>query len=231
MAAITVGSMSSMLGTDAYNALMQARGSAAALNRERYFRIPTQIWTHGYIADLTGPGTAMLLALLSKQRADFDKGIWLSPSRAAERFAYSSSTRRRGLDELRQLGLVTMRTQTVSERGNYIEFARRRNVTPSPSSRRRPRGRHGLVPLEQRPILHRDHPTNLSGWPRFPASLRPRFQASSTTTSTMRWRFAPNMLRGQHRLRDPSWRRMHRRLTCRRHRHRHPGDGRPSTVR
>lgn len=32
----------------------------------------------------------------------------------------------------------------------------------------------------QSPILHRDHPSNLSGWPRFRPSLWPRFQASPT---------------------------------------------------
>ena len=35
-------------------------------------------------------------------------------------------------------------------------------------------------PPDQRPILQRDHPSNLSGWPRFRPSLWPRFQASST---------------------------------------------------
>jgi hypothetical protein len=30
------------------------------------------------------------------------------------------------------------------------------------------------------PILHRDHPPNLSGWPRSRPSLWPRFQAAST---------------------------------------------------
>ena len=38
-------------------------------------------------------------------------------------------------------------------------------------------------PPDQRPILHRDHPSNLSGWPRFRPSLWPRFQASSTSRS------------------------------------------------
>ena len=35
-------------------------------------------------------------------------------------------------------------------------------------------------PPDQRPVLHRDHPSNLSGWPRFQPSLWPRFQASPT---------------------------------------------------
>jgi hypothetical protein len=35
-------------------------------------------------------------------------------------------------------------------------------------------------PPDQSPILHRDHPSNLSGWPRFQPSLWPRFRASST---------------------------------------------------
>jgi hypothetical protein len=33
---------------------------------------------------------------------------------------------------------------------------------------------------DQRPVLHRDHPPNLSGRPRFQPSLRPQFRASST---------------------------------------------------
>ena len=39
-------------------------------------------------------------------------------------------------------------------------------------------------PPDQSPILHRDHPSNLSGWPRFRPSLWPRFQASSTRSNT-----------------------------------------------
>ena len=35
-------------------------------------------------------------------------------------------------------------------------------------------------PPDQSPILHRDHPSNLSGWPHFRPSLWPHFRASST---------------------------------------------------
>ncbi len=35
-------------------------------------------------------------------------------------------------------------------------------------------------PPNQRPVLHRNHPSNLSGWPRFRPSLWPRFQTPST---------------------------------------------------
>jgi len=38
-------------------------------------------------------------------------------------------------------------------------------------------------PPDQRPILHRNHPANLSGWPRFRPSQWSRFQASSTITT------------------------------------------------
>ncbi len=113
---------------EAHNSLLQKKAGEAVLAQHRYFRVPTKVWTEGHIAQLTGPGFAMLLALLSENRGQDKPGVWFSPGRARERFGVADSTRRDGLRQLQQLGLVDTSKRVISERGTYIDFARRRNV-------------------------------------------------------------------------------------------------------
>lgn len=95
--------------------------------RNRYFRVPTAIWTEGYISRLSGPGFAMLLILLAESRGQA-RPVWFSPAVADKRFRLSESTRRAGLTELRELGLLRTRQQPIGETGRLIDFQRRRNV-------------------------------------------------------------------------------------------------------
>ena len=69
-------------------------------------------------------------------------------------------------------------------------------------------------PADQRPILHRDHPANLSGWPHFRPALWPRFRAAPTpdypTDGSNRIEAISELPRGYgepHRL-SPFWRRL-----------------------
>ena len=114
--------------TEAYSRLMKKGATDAVLREHRYFRVPSSLWTEGHIARLKGPSFAMLLALLSEQRGQDARGVWFSPGRAKERFGFSESTRREGLQHLRNLRLVETQLKTVSEEGAYIDWARRRSV-------------------------------------------------------------------------------------------------------
>jgi hypothetical protein len=113
---------------EAHSLLQQQTADDSVLREHRYFRVPSALWTKGHIAQLTGPGLAMLLALLSERRGNLDPGVWFSPARATARFGFAASTRVQGLAQLRELGLVRTTLRTVSEHGTYIDFARRRGV-------------------------------------------------------------------------------------------------------
>lgn len=114
--------------SDVHSRLQANKASSDLLREHRYFRVPTTLWTNGYICELTGPGLAMLLALLSERRGQTDPGVWVSPSRASERFGFAASTRVDGLTNLRKIGLLRTTRKVVSESGSYIDFARRRSV-------------------------------------------------------------------------------------------------------
>jgi hypothetical protein len=111
----------------AYSTLARQGVEPAQLRRHQYFRIPSSLWTLGYISELGGPGVAMLLVLLCEQPRT-GAGIWFTPDTAGQRFALASSTRTTGLQQLRQLGLITSKVAVTSEDGTYLTFQRRRNV-------------------------------------------------------------------------------------------------------
>lgn len=117
-----------MPAPEAYSRLQQRKVEDAALLEHRYFRVPSTLWTDGHIARLKGPSLAMLLALLSERRGAEAADVWFSPERAKQRFGIATSTRREGLEHLRDLGLVVTKSKVVSEGGSYIDWARRRNV-------------------------------------------------------------------------------------------------------
>lgn len=114
--------------SDVHSQLASNGADDAALREHRYFRIPSSVWTGGHIADLSGPGIAMLLALLSEQRGRAAGPVWFSPSRATARFRFAPSTRSKGLGELQRLDLVETSTKVISESGAFIDFSKRRHV-------------------------------------------------------------------------------------------------------
>ena len=85
---------------DAHSALQRRRVDDEVLREHRYFRVPSSLWTGGHIAKLSGPGLAMLLALLSERRGQTEPSVWFSPARATARFGFAASTRSQGLAEL-----------------------------------------------------------------------------------------------------------------------------------
>jgi hypothetical protein len=110
-----------------YSTLSRQGAEPAQLRRHQYFRIPSSLWTLGYISELGGPGVAMLLVLLCEQPRT-GAGIWFTPDTAGQRFALAHSTRTTGLQQLRELGLITSKVAVTSEDGTYLTFQRRRNV-------------------------------------------------------------------------------------------------------
>lgn len=77
-------------------------------NIPRYMRIPSALWTSGWVALLSGPGMAMLLILLESARGRNPEDLWFAPSVAAARYSLNEATRKKGLDELESFGLITV---------------------------------------------------------------------------------------------------------------------------
>jgi hypothetical protein len=109
----------------AYNRLRQDRASASA---HRYVRLPSELWTNGWISVLSGAGLAMLLVLYRELGPRVTRGeqIWISPQLAADRYALSSDTRTKGQRELRNAGLLTITRKPVS--ADALTPERTRNV-------------------------------------------------------------------------------------------------------
>lgn len=90
----------------------------------RYTQLPAELWTHGWLATLSGPGLAMLLILLEQTRGKTYDGLWFSPSVAAKRYGLSEVTRRKGIDELDEARLITVDRIPVG-RGTLATIRRR----------------------------------------------------------------------------------------------------------
>jgi len=115
------------VASESYNRARAAKASTATLAKHQYFRIPSEVWTAGHIAQLTGPAVAMMLVILAEQRGT-DEEVWFSPGRAEERYGLAPTTITKGLRSLREQNLLKSRRTSVSDRGTYIDFARYRNV-------------------------------------------------------------------------------------------------------
>jgi hypothetical protein len=94
--------------------------------QHRYVKLPAEMWTSGWIADLSGAAIAMLLILLTQAWPNADREIWFSPSFADERFRLSEDTRRRGLRELEGADLIRLRRRALES--NTLTNPRLRNV-------------------------------------------------------------------------------------------------------
>lgn len=103
--------------------LKEAKEDFAA---HRYVQVPTALWVQGWMAALHGPGLAMLLVLLAQASGRDHENLWFSPGFADERFHLSEETRKRGLDQLRELGLVTVKKRPLAR--SPLEITRVRNT-------------------------------------------------------------------------------------------------------
>jgi hypothetical protein len=76
---------------------------------EPYISVPRTFWTTGLAGRLSGAGVAMYLVSLAMTRHD-DPEYWLSGAFFDERFGISRSTRKRGLAELAENGVIEARS-------------------------------------------------------------------------------------------------------------------------
>lgn len=101
-----------------------ADSTEAFSNPNLYFKVPSRLWTEGYLQALSGPGLVMLLILLA-ERADL-KAVWFSTTEFPARYFISSSTRTKGTKELQQAGLLNIISQPLPQPGGSVFDPRRR---------------------------------------------------------------------------------------------------------
>jgi len=78
----------------------------AARETAGYFGLPRRYWLDGWHQRLRLPGKAMLLVLLAETNNPASPAFSLPAERIAEYYGFSLATVKRGLDELRDLGLL-----------------------------------------------------------------------------------------------------------------------------
>jgi len=100
----------------------------AARQQNRYFQLPPELWTNGWLQALDGAAAAMLLVILAEQPAEPSRlrGIWFSPSEAAKRYALSPATRTKGVSQLSRAGLIVINKIAVSD--DPFDLRRTRNA-------------------------------------------------------------------------------------------------------
>lgn len=110
---------------EVYNKLRPTSGTEAA-KRNRYIKVPPQFWTSGWLAILSTPAVCMYLVLLCAQTSEQVSEVWFSPDQAQKLYALSADTRSRGLAELREAGLVSVRRKALSS--DIFDVKRFRNA-------------------------------------------------------------------------------------------------------
>jgi hypothetical protein len=78
-----------------------------------YFSLPRRYWTDGWHERLRLPGKALLLILLAETNTPGSPAFTLPAEKIAAHYGLSLSTVRRGLQELRDLGLLGEHWQRV----------------------------------------------------------------------------------------------------------------------
>lgn len=94
-----------------------------------YFRVPAALWEKGLIGKLSGPGLAMYVIVMRSVRTDRDSNkVWFSPATFKERFALGDSSRKAGLRELVERGVLIEEWESVDATGG-TEYRTRRRKT------------------------------------------------------------------------------------------------------
>jgi len=93
-----------------------------------YFKVPNELWTNGWLAALNGRSLAMLLVLLQQTSGPgrADREVWFSPRVAETRLRLSEDTRKAGIDDLKDLGLVSVQRRPVTP--DFLSPTRARNT-------------------------------------------------------------------------------------------------------
>lgn len=93
-------------------------GSPEAGGHEAYIRVPEILWTGGGIERLSGPALAMYLVVLTLYRSsDDERRMWISPASFKERYGLGESTRKTGLRELVEAGVLLDFSESVDAFG------------------------------------------------------------------------------------------------------------------
>ena len=115
-----------------------------------YTQIPSELWTQGYMALLSGAGLAFFLILLDQHAFNPPQfaalmPTWISPKALADYYAISDDTRGKGMTDLQDLGLITISRQAINP-GDF-DIPRIRNAytlhldaLKRPAVRARPKG-------------------------------------------------------------------------------------------
>lgn len=90
-------------------------GPTQAVN---YFRVPESFWGTGLCARLSGAGIALYLIAMSRAGWGNQPSFWISPSHFVEQYGLGESTRKKGLRELVQLGVVTQELRSIDRSGD-----------------------------------------------------------------------------------------------------------------
>lgn len=96
---------------------------------EFYFRLPEDLWARGALAEMTGPALTMYVVILSRARRDQpDQEYWFSPPAFRTRYGLSDATRKQGLNDLVELGVLDLQQRTVDATGGIGQRRFRRNI-------------------------------------------------------------------------------------------------------
>lgn len=115
-----------------------------ALN-EPYFRVPRSLWESGLIGKLSGRALAMYLVCLSIGGWS-SREFWINGSLVASRYGLGETTRKRGLKELVDLGVLLSRTAPVELGHDAGGRTFVRNIYTINSAFRLSNGDHELSP-------------------------------------------------------------------------------------
>ncbi|WP_159620299.1 hypothetical protein [Arthrobacter zhaoguopingii] len=119
-------------GDNSPYALPSTAYASTKLRRDIYFKVPTTLWTEGFIQRMSASALTMLLILLAERSGDARPGetngkeVWWSTERFPQQYFVSPSMRSRGTKDLRELNLLYVERASVAPPGNKRTFARER---------------------------------------------------------------------------------------------------------
>lgn len=107
--------------------------------QELYFRVPRSLWADGLITRLSGRGLALYLIVLSNAGWG-EREFWINQKLFAERYGLGETTRKKGLKELVDLGVLDVvsvsqgLSGTRSFRRNVYSINSKYRIPAGPSS-------------------------------------------------------------------------------------------------
>ena len=93
--------------------------------KEAYLPVPRSFWAEGLAGELSGAGVSMYLCALALTRND-DPEFFISANHFDDRYGISRSSRKRGLAELAEHGVLTIRLEEEIDAATFRKV--RRNV-------------------------------------------------------------------------------------------------------